>query len=162
MAREPIPTWYFALAVVRRGNEFLLVQERKHGQLWYLPAGRAECGETLAHAAIRETLEEAGIPIRLTGVVRVEHSPHAQHARLRVIFLAEPIDNVPPKQVPDEESLRAEWVPLDRLDAYPLRGPEIADLLAYVAKGGPVAPLDVLQWEGTPYDSDVARANEEL
>jgi hypothetical protein len=55
MARDPIPTWFFAVVVVRHGNRFLLVQERKHNQLWYLPAGRAEFGESLADAALRET-----------------------------------------------------------------------------------------------------------
>src|SRR5262249_19177094 len=61
MPREPIPTWFFALVVVRKGNQFLVVHERKHGQLWYLPAGRAELGETLLEAARRETLEETGL-----------------------------------------------------------------------------------------------------
>ena len=42
MPREAIPTWFFAIVVVRRGDRFLLVHERKHGQLWYLPAGRVE------------------------------------------------------------------------------------------------------------------------
>jgi phosphatase NudJ len=42
MSREPIPTWYFALVVVVSGDRFLRVHERKHGQLWYLPAGRVE------------------------------------------------------------------------------------------------------------------------
>jgi len=40
MPREPIQTWYFALVVVRLQHRFLLVHERKHGQKWYLPAGR--------------------------------------------------------------------------------------------------------------------------
>jgi 8-oxo-dGTP pyrophosphatase MutT (NUDIX family) len=74
MPRDPIPTWYFALVVVRQGNRFLLVHERKHGQGWYLPAGRVESGETLTQAAVRETLEETGVPVVLDGVLRVEHS----------------------------------------------------------------------------------------
>jgi 8-oxo-dGTP pyrophosphatase MutT (NUDIX family) len=69
MAREPIPTWSFALVLVRLSRRFLLVHERKHGQLWYLPAGRVEPGETFAAAAHRETREEAGIDIVLEGVV---------------------------------------------------------------------------------------------
>ena len=48
MSRTPSATWFFALVVVRRGDRFLLVHERKHGQTWYLPAGRVEPGETLA------------------------------------------------------------------------------------------------------------------
>ena len=56
MAREPIPTWYFVLVAVRRDDRFLLVHERQHGQMWYLPAGRVEEGEELLQAAHRETL----------------------------------------------------------------------------------------------------------
>lgn len=151
MAREPIPTWCFAVVVVRRGDQFLLVHERKHGQLWYLPAGRVERGETFVAAACRETQEEAGLPIRVTGVIRVEHSPSSVGSRLRVVFLAEPTDETPPKSHPDEESLGAAWVRLDELNAYPLRGEEVRDLFAYVANGGFVAPPGFLQAEGMPY-----------
>jgi phosphatase NudJ len=83
--------------------------------------------------------------------LRVEHSPSDAGSRLRVVFVAEPIDDTPPKSEPDEESLRAAWVRLDELSAYPLRGEEVRELFAYVAAGGPVCPLDVLQHEGAPY-----------
>lgn len=151
MARAPISAWCFALVVVRRGDQFLLVQERNHGQLWYLPAGRVEPGETFAAAARRETLEESGVPVRPVGILRVEHSPGPTGARLRVVFLAEPLDDTPPKSVPDEESLGAAWVRLDELAKYPLRGDEVRELFVYVAAGGPVYPLSVLQAEGQPY-----------
>ena len=151
MAREPIPTWCFAVVVVRRGDEFLLVHERKHGQLWYLPAGRVEPGETFVDAARRETLEETGVPVRVVGVLRVEHSPRGAGARLRVVFLAEPVDATPPKAVPDDESLGAEWVRLKQLSEYPLRGEEVKELFAYVSGGGAVYPVSVLQPEGKPY-----------
>lgn len=151
MAREPIPTWCFAVVVVRRGDQFLLVHERKHGQLWYLPAGRVEPGETFELAALRETREETGIPVRVLGILRVEHSPSASGARMRVVFLAEPIDGTPPKSEPDEESLGASWVRLEELASHPLRGEEVRELFAYVAENGPVYPLSVLQPEGMPY-----------
>jgi phosphatase NudJ len=151
MAREPIPTWCFALVVVRKDERFLLVHERKHGQLWYLPAGRVELGESFHDAAIRETFEEAGIPIRVTGVIRVEHSPSPMGARMRVIFLAEPTDNTPPKSVPDEESLEAAWVSLDELANYDLRGEEVQELFAFVASGGAIYPPQLLQAEGQPF-----------
>ena len=38
MSREAIATWSFAM----------VVRERKHGQLWYLPAGRVERGGEVA------------------------------------------------------------------------------------------------------------------
>jgi 8-oxo-dGTP pyrophosphatase MutT (NUDIX family) len=151
MARDPIPTWCFALVVVRKDDQYLLVHERKHGQRWYLPAGRVEPGETLEAAACRETLEETGVPVRMTGILRVEHTPREPGARLRVVFLAEPAQDVPPKTEPDEESLGARWVSLDELAALPLRGDEVRELFSYVQDGGPVYPLSVLQPEGMPW-----------
>ena len=149
--REPIPTWFFALVVVRRGDQFVLVHETKHGQLHYLPGGRAEPGETLAEAAVRETLEEAGIPVVLEGLLRLEHSPSPDSARVRAIFLAHPADDRPLKRRADEHSQSAAWVNLASLDAYPLRGDEVRELFEYVARGGAVAPLEVLTLEGAPW-----------
>jgi phosphatase NudJ len=138
---------------VRHGDRFLLVHERKHDQLWYLPAGRAEPGEDLASTARRETLEETGISVQLTGIIRIEHSPRSNFARVRVIFAAEPTGDTQPKSVPDEDSLGAAWVTLSELNRYPLRGPEVEDLLRYVAAGGSVHPLTLLQFEGEPFSA---------
>lgn len=164
MTREPIPSWYFAVVVVQRGDHFLLVHERKHGQLWYFPAGRVERGESLPAAACRETLEETGVAVRLTGVLRMEHSAFPNGARVRAVFLAEPTDDRAPKSVPDEESLGAAWVSLTELARYPLRGGEVEEVLRYLADGGAVYPLDVLQPEGQSWgaaeidDSDTSRS----
>lgn len=143
--------WCFAVVVVRRGDQFLIVHERKHGQLWYLPAGRVEPGETFVAAAQRETLEETGVPVRVVGILRVEHSPRPTGARMRVVFLAEAVDDTPPKSVPDEESLGAAWVRLEQLADYSLRGDEVQELIGYVAAGGTVYPAGLLQPEGMPY-----------
>lgn len=151
MAREPIPTWYFALVVVHRAGRFLLVQERRPPHDWYLPAGRVEPGETLLQAAHRETREEAGIPIAVEGLLRMEHTPRGDGtARCRAIFVASPADDTPLKSEPDDESLGAAWVSLEDLSHYPLRGDEVRECLEYVANGGPVYPLHVLVPEGAP------------
>lgn len=149
MAREPIPTWTFAMVVVRRGDTFLLVHERSHGQSWYLPGGRVEPGEEIEGAAMRETLEEAGVHIVLEGLLRVEHSPdRSGSARCRVFFVARPDGDPTPKSTPDEESLEARWVTLDEAAKLPLRGPEVVEILRYVATGGAIYPLSVLTYEG--------------
>ncbi|MEZ0374396.1 MAG: NUDIX domain-containing protein [Candidatus Sericytochromatia bacterium] len=148
MSREPLPIWCFALVIVRRVDRFLLVQERKHGQSWYLPAGRVEAGESFAQAALRETLEESGIPVVLEGILRLEHSPSVGAARLRVIFLARPADDTPPKQIADKHSLGARWVTLDEAARLPLRTAGLLDLFRELGAGAPVYPLSLLTSEG--------------
>ena len=152
MSKKPNPTWFFVLVVVRRGNEFLLVQERKHGQSWYLPAGRVEPDEDLVSAARRETLEESGIDVELEGIVRIEHSPRPDgHSRVRVLFVASPLGAAEPKQAADEHSLRAAWFSLPEISSLPLRGAEVVDLLNFVANGAPSYPLSLITVEDAPF-----------
>lgn len=144
MARSPIPTWYFALAIVRLGHRFLLTQERKYGASWSIPGGRVEPGETLTAACVREVLEETAIPVRLDGIYRIEHAPSPSGARVRVIFAATPLDDTSPKTVADEESLKAAWLTLDEIKRLPLRGSDLRSLLESVAEGRGIMPLDIL------------------
>lgn len=152
MPRHPLPTYFFALVVVRLGHRFLLVHESKHGQLFYLPAGRVEPGERLVDAARRETLEETGVSIDISGILRIEHTPMPDGVvRCRVFFLGHPRDDTPPKSAPDGDTLGAQWVTLDELHRYPLRGQEVRDIFEYVAQGGAVYPVSLLQPEGAPW-----------
>ena len=153
MARPPIPTWFFVLAVVRRAERFLLVHECKHGQLWYLPAGRVEPGENFVTAAERETMEEAGIAIQVDGIIRIEHTPSPQNARVRLIVAAKPTGDTPPKSEPDAESLEAAWFTISEMRKLPLRGQEVLDACAYIEAGGPIMPLTFLTLEGAPWPS---------
>lgn len=144
MPREPIPTHAFSLVLVKSGRRFLLVHERKHGG-WYIPAGRVEAGETFQHAALRETREEAGIDVVLEGVVKVEQRPGPSFMRLRVVFLARPKDDTPPKSVADEHTLEAGWFSLEEASKLTLRGDEVEALLASLLDGTAViAPMSIL------------------
>lgn len=60
MIERPIPA---ALAVVRRGTQFLLVrrQNRPNAGLWGFPGGKIELGESVMQAAVRELQEETGV-----------------------------------------------------------------------------------------------------
>jgi 8-oxo-dGTP pyrophosphatase MutT (NUDIX family) len=143
VSKLPIPSWYFVLVVVRKEQQFLVVRERKHGQLWYLPAGRVELGESFAEAAVRETREEAGIIPVLDGIIAIQHTPTAAESRVRVIFSAHPADDRPPKSVPDEESLEARWVTRSALTALPLRSTEVVYWFDR-ASSHPIHPLNLL------------------
>lgn len=150
MPKAALPTWYFALVVVRRGHRFLLTQEKKYGSTWSIPGGRVEVGESLADAAIRETVEETGVPIQLDGVLRVEHTPgHAvdDGCRMRVLFIGTPRDDTEPKKHADDESLGAAWFTLDEIRELPLRGAEVVALLDSVANGRQVFPLELFGHE---------------
>ncbi len=150
MARKAIPTWSFVLVVVRLGPRYLVVHERKHGQHWYLPAGRVEPGETFPAAAKRETLEEAGIPIVLEGILRIEHTPGPDFTRMRILYLARPADDTPPKSIPDEETLGAKWCTIPEVEQLSLRGPEVIEIISAVDRGVAVYPLRLIQYEGAP------------
>ena len=146
MARVPLPTWYFALVVVRRGHRFLLTQERKYGSTWSIPGGRVEAGEALTAAAVREVFEETGVPIQLDGILRVEHTP-GDGVRMRVLFTGSPLDDTQPKTMADDESLGAAWLTLDEIRKVPLRGAELCALLESIAQGRQVFPLSLLGHE---------------
>jgi len=57
---------------------------------WWIPAGAVDWGEDFMTAAKRECQEEAGIDVDLKGVIKVDHAPSGDNARMRVIFYAEP------------------------------------------------------------------------
>jgi 8-oxo-dGTP pyrophosphatase MutT (NUDIX family) len=148
--RHPIPTHNFSLVVCKLGRRILLVHERKHHQLWYFPAGRVESGETFMDAALRETKEEAGISVELEGILRVQRSVMPGYARQRVLFLARPADDRPPKSVPDQDSLEARFVTLQEMERLPLRGDEVLGWSRYVLQSGAIAPLSLLTREDAP------------
>lgn len=151
MSRDPIPSFFFVLSVVRRGDRFLLVHERKHGQRWYFPAGRVEPSESFVAAAERETLEEASVRISVDGLIRIEENPSASRMRMRLIFSAKPVGDPTPKSIPDSHSLKAAWFTTKEIARLPLRGNEVHEICSYVDLGGRIAPLEVLTLEGAPF-----------
>lgn len=144
MAREPIPTWFFVLTIVRKDDKFLLIHEKKHGQTWYLPAGRVEIRENLSDAAIRETLEESGVPIALEGVLRIEHTAMQTATRVSVIYVGHPIDDTPPISEANDHALEARWVTIEEASQLSLRSFGILDLFRELENGVAVHPLSVL------------------
>lgn len=152
MSKDPIPSWFFVVVAVRHQGRFLLIQERKHGQAWYFPAGRVEPGESYVEAAQRETFEESGVKVRITGLLRVEHSQPHRGNRIRFLFTAEPAADPTPKAWADKESLGARWFTLDEVRGLFLRGDDVIDVFEYLEQGGPVAPVSILRPEGSGFD----------
>ena len=87
-AARPAPAAITVATVVARDGRLLLVEERIEGLLVLnQPAGHLEPGETLAQAAIRETLEETGWDIALEAFIGAYQwtAPNGQ-AYLRLAF----------------------------------------------------------------------------
>eukprot|EP00931_Biecheleriopsis_adriatica_P029472 TRINITY_DN17493_c0_g1_i2.p1 TRINITY_DN17493_c0_g1~~TRINITY_DN17493_c0_g1_i2.p1 ORF type:complete len:370 (-),score=65.69 TRINITY_DN17493_c0_g1_i2:311-1420(-) len=142
--REPEMSSFavFSWCVCRRpcDGKFLLVNEPagiSDGRPGYwLPAGRVDSGETLVEACRREALEEAGVAVKVTGILLFMVS---SSGTLRVVFLAEPEDSdAKPKSIPDWESVGAVWADvsdLQRLSEDDYRSPDPADLYPKVVSG---------------------------
>ena len=136
MSRARIPSSFFVFVVVEHEGRVLVVRERKHGQRWYAPAGGLEVGEDVRDAAIRETMEEAGVLVEPTAVLRIETmwSPSERGEGIvawwRFILRARPVGDVTPKRVADHHTLEARWVRPEEIGQLPLRHPEVVDLVA--------------------------------
>ena len=152
-SRQGVPLYAFGLTVVRRKRDgkFLVVQE-KYGDAYWLPGGGIDAGEFPKSAAERECVEEVGIRVNITGILRVECSPTPRGCRMRYIFFGEPAEGEDDmaKTVPDFESVGAAWVSAEEIQTLPLRSDEPLEWFKYIAAGGRVHPLAVLTPEGAP------------
>lgn len=78
-------------AVVLSDHQVLLVK-REDFEVWTLPGGAIDPGESVSDAAIRETREEAGLDVHLTRLVGIYSRPKL--ARHIVVFAAQPVGGV--------------------------------------------------------------------
>ncbi len=147
MPRARILSNFFVFVIVEHAGQVLLVREAKHGQRWYAPAGGLEAGETIRDAAIRETMEEAGVLVEPLGLLRVEQQwyPSERGEGLtswwRYVLRARPVGSLTPKHRPDRHSLEARWVKPEAIGELPLRHPEVIDLVALALANPPSMPL---------------------
>lgn len=63
-----------SVVVVDDGGRVLL-QRRTDNGMWALPGGRMDVGESIGDCGIRETYEETGIHIEITGIVGTYTNP---------------------------------------------------------------------------------------
>jgi ADP-ribose pyrophosphatase YjhB (NUDIX family) len=64
------------VVVVNDAGEILLIRRADNGN-WAVPGGAVDLGESVAQAAVRETLEESGIECAITGIVGIYSDPSA-------------------------------------------------------------------------------------
>lgn len=109
----------FAFVVCKwKDEKFLLVHEptdlcgTDSTKYWW-PGGRLDDGEGFMEAAVRETIEEGVVKIRVVGVLSFDLD---YHGTSRITLFTEPVevedqdDFVVCKSLPDFESVGAMWV----------------------------------------------------
>ena len=134
--------------IVSDGTRVLLVEESIAGRrVLNQPAGHLEPGESLIQAAHRETLEETGWEVELTGLVGIYQwqAPDGTHF-LRTTFAARPLQHHPERPL-DRGIERALWLSPEQLKASTtLRSPLVWRCVADWLDGRhyPLSVLEVL------------------
>ena len=109
------------------GGRVLLQRRRDTGQ-WAIPMGKQEIGETVTQCAERETREETGVTVKVTGLLGIfsdpghvvlYHSDGETRQEYEVIFLGEPVSGEP---AANDEASAVGWhtrAELTGLDIHP-------------------------------------------
>ncbi len=109
------------VVVINDAGEILLIR-RTDNDNWALPGGAMDLGESLPDAAVRETAEETGVQVELTGLVGIYTDPrhvilYTSNGEVRqefsVVFTARPVGGEP---TPSDESREVHWVDPDTID----------------------------------------------
>lgn len=105
--------------IVEDQGRFLFVEEMSAGlRVLNQPAGHLEANESLIQAAVRETLEETGYQVEITGVtgIYLYTAPSNGVTYQRVCFAAKALSHDPSSPL-DEGIIGPVWLSRDELNA---------------------------------------------
>ena len=109
--------------VVEKNGKFLFVEEESSGQkVLNQPAGHLEPNESLIEAAIRETLEETGWHVSITGLlcIGLYTSPNNGVTYHRTTFIGQAEQHDQDAKL-DDGIIQALWLAPDEVAKYPSR-----------------------------------------
>jgi 8-oxo-dGTP pyrophosphatase MutT (NUDIX family) len=124
------------LAVDQAGR--LLLQRRRDTGQWAIPMGKQELGETVTQCAVRETEEETGIKVEVTGLLGIYSDPgHVVYydsdgetrQEYEIILLGRPLSGEP---AVNDEASDVSWftvAELDGLDIHATQWRQLRDWL---------------------------------
>jgi 8-oxo-dGTP pyrophosphatase MutT (NUDIX family) len=131
------------VVVVNEAGEILMIR-RADNDNWALPGGAMDLGESLPGAAVRETVEETGIDVEITGLVGIYTDPrhvilYTSDGEVRqefsVVFIARPTGGAP---TPSAESTGVRWVRPDEVGSLSMDRSMRMRIDHYLASSGDV------------------------
>ncbi|MEU8661919.1 NUDIX domain-containing protein [Actinoplanes philippinensis] len=111
--------------VVNDVGEILLIRRSDNGN-WALPGGAMDLGESLPQTAVRETAEETGIDVVITGLVGIFTDPrhvilYTSNGEVRqefsIVFTAKPVGGAPATSA---ETTEVRWASEDECRSLPM------------------------------------------
>jgi ADP-ribose pyrophosphatase YjhB (NUDIX family) len=111
------------VVVVNDTGQILMIRRTDNGN-WAVPGGAVDLGESVAQAAVRETLEESGIECAVTGIVGIYSDPrhvilYTSNGEVRqefsIVLTARPLAGQP---TPSSESSEVRWSPPSEVLGY--------------------------------------------
>ncbi len=112
-------------AVVIHKNRVLLVKRKNPPaeNLWAIPGGKLQFGETLRQAAEREILEETGVLIKAGEIVHtfeiIDRDAEGQ-IRYHYIIIDLSGEYISGDPSPDDDALEARWISKEELKNFPV------------------------------------------
>jgi len=110
-----------ANVVVVNDDGGILLIRRSDNDNWALPGGAMDLGESLPDAAVRETAEETGVEVEITGLVGIYTDPrhvilytsdNEVRQEFSVVFTARPVGGAPTTSA---ESTEVRWFPAEEI-----------------------------------------------
>lgn len=106
------------VVVVNDDGDILIIRRTDNGNL-ALPGGGMDLGESITQTAVRETKEETGVDVEITGLVGIYTNPHhvieytsdgEVRQEFSIVFTARPVGGVP---TTSSESSEVAWMAPD-------------------------------------------------
>lgn len=126
------------VAFVRNQQGQILMIHRTDNDLWALPGGGHDAGESISQTVVREVLEETGILVEVTGLIGIYTNPNHVMAyddgevrqQFSICFAAKPIGGNLTTSSESREVIWLDPAQLDSLDIHPSMRLRIAHGLA--------------------------------
>lgn len=132
--------------VIKKDNKILMVKEaKKHCyEQWSYPAGKLEEGEKITEGALRETLEETGCQVKLTGVLPIASVDLKEETHVLIRFTAEMIKE--DISFDEQEILEVKWIDIEQIKNMKkeeLRGYDVNIKLIHDLENNHIYPLEI-------------------